>query len=460
MSDRVESTILSNLVNSEEFCRKVLPFLKTQYFLEKTDQVVFDDIYKFFSKYNKPPSQQILKIHLEDVDGLGQSAYDKASELIDTLNEVEPNKEWLLERTEKFCKDQSLYNAIMESISIMDGKNTKFNKEAIPNMLQEALAVSFDKTVGHDYFGDADSRYDFYHLKEDRIPFGLDIFNKITKGGLPKKTLNVIMASTNVGKSLFLCDAAAKAIKQGKNVLYITLEMAEERIAERIDCNLMGITLDDLYRIRKSEFSSRMNELQSKLHGQLVVKEYPTASAHAGNFKALLDELKTKKNFVPDLVCLDYINICASQRLRGNSMANSYTIVKTIAEELRGLAVEYDLPILSATQSNRGGAGNTDVELTDTSESFGLPMTVDWMVVLMRTEELDQMGQIMVKQLKSRYNDVNYYKRFVIGVDIAKFTLFDVDQPGNDLDDAGRTDENTPPMHTVRSGFSDELDFT
>ena len=446
MSSRVEEVILSNLLANDDYCRKALPFLDEEFFSDKIEKIVFNDIKKFFNEYTKMPTQQILKIGMDDRKDLKQGEYDHAIKLIESLGEAEKNIQWLFERTEKFCKDQALYNAIMESISILDGKNNKFNKEAIPSILQEALAVSFDKTIGHDFFDDADRRYDFYHLKEERIAFGLDMFNKITKGGLPKKTLNVVLAGTNVGKSLFLCSHAADVLRMGKNVLYITLEMAEERIAERIDCNLMDITLDELYHMKKSDFTSRMQEVHAKAQGKLVIKEYPTSAAHAGHFKALLEELKLKKGFIPDLICIDYINICCSQRLKGNASANSYTIIKSIAEELRGLAVEYDVPILSATQTNRTGWQNTDVEMSDTSESAGLPMTVDFLFAMMRTEELDEMGQIMIKQLKSRYNDVNYYKRFVVGVDITKFKLHDVDQPTKDLSDTGREDKDDGPV--------------
>ena len=451
MTSRIEEVILSNLVADEEFCRKALPFLEEDYFADKLEKIIFSDIKKFFNQYSKLPTKQILKIGLEDRKDLKQGEYDHAMKLVEEFSEPEKNGTWLLERTEKFCKDQALYNAIMESITILDGKNTKLNKEAIPSMLQDALAISFDKTIGHDFFDDADRRFDFYHLKEERVPFGLDMFNKITKGGLPKKTLSVCLAGTNVGKSLFLCSHSADVLRQGKNVLYITLEMAEERIAERIDCNLMDVSLDELYHMKKSDFTFRMKQLNEKTHGKLVIKEYPTSAAHAGHFKNLLEDLKIKKGFIPDLVCIDYINICASQRLRGNSTANSYTIVKSIAEELRGLAVEYDVPILSATQTNRSGWQNTDVEMSDTSESAGLPMTVDFLFAMMRTEELDEMGQIMIKQLKSRFNDVNYYKRFVIGVEISKFKLYDVDQPTKDLADTGREDD-TPAFDKSKFG--------
>lgn len=460
MSERIETIIFSNLINDEEYCRKAIPFIKAEYFSDRIDKIIFGEIEAFFHKFNKTPTQQVLKIHLEDRTDVKQSEFDKAVEVIDLMVEKETNPTWLLERTEKFCKDQSIYNAIMESISILDGKDTKFTKEAIPSLLQDALAVSFDKSVGHDYWGDASNRFDSYHLKEERVAFGLDIFNKITKGGLPKKTLSVILSGTNVGKSLFMCDYSASAIKQGKNVLYLSLEMSEVRISERIDCNLLGVSIDDLYRMKKNIFSSKLEELRNRSYGELVVKEFPTASAHVGHFKVLLDELKLKKNFIPDVICIDYINICASQRVK-NTSANSYTIIKSIAEEIRGMAVEYDVPILSATQGNREAQTSSDIDLTNTSESIGLPQTVDLMFALMRTPELDQIGQIMVKQLKSRFNDVNYYKRFVIGVDISKFTLYDVDQPCENISDSGRTDSSSIGVSSSSKTVSvDDLDFT
>lgn len=459
MSDRIETIILSNLVNDEEYCRKALPFIKAEYFTEKIDKVLFSDIESFFLKYNKTPSVQILKVNLEDRSDLKQSEFDKASELADLLVQKEPNRTWLLERTEKFCKDQALYGSIMSAISILDGKDTKYTKEAIPGLLQDALAISFDKSVGHDFFLDSSSRFDSYHLKEERVPFGLNIFNKVTKGGLPKKTLSVILSGTNVGKSLFMCDYAANVIKQGKNVLYISLEMSEVRISERVDAHLLDVSIDDLYAMRKSAYCSQIEDLKRKSYGTLIVKEFPTASAHVGHFKALLDELKTKKNFVPDAICIDYINICASQRIK-NSGSNSYSLVKSTAEEIRGLAVEYDVPILSATQGNREAQTSTDLDLTNTSESIGLPQTVDFMFALMRTPELDEMGQVLVKLLKSRFNDVNYFRRFVIGVEISKFKLYDVDQPGANLSDSGRHDDSKKGYSSSKSINVDGLDFS
>ena len=459
MSERIETVILSNLINDEEFCRKTLPFLKTEYFSEQSDKVIFADIESFFNKYNKLPTQQILKIHLEDRSDLKQTQFDKALALVDELVLKESNASWLLERTEKFCKDQALYNSVLTAISILDGNDTKYTKEAIPGLLQDALGISFDNSVGHDFFVDAASRFDSYHLKEDRVPFGLDIFNRVTKGGLPKKTLSVILSGTNVGKSLFMCDYAANVIKQGKNVLYLSLEMSELKISERVDANLLDVTIDDLYHMKKSTFSSKIDELKNKSYGTLIVKEFPTASAHVGHFKALLDELKIKKNFVPDAICIDYINICASQRIK-NSGSNSYSIVKSIAEEIRGMAVEYNVPILSATQGNREAQNSTDLDLTNTSESIGLPQTVDFMFALMREESLDAMGQVLVKILKSRFNDVNYYKRFVIGVEISKFKLYDVLQPTANISDAGRTDDSPKGYVSSKSINVDGLDFT
>lgn len=444
---RIEEIILSNLVGSDSFCRKVLPFLEDKYFSVRVENIVFKEIRDFFAKYNKLPNQQVLKIAIDDLGNLKQDDYDEAMTLISNLGPVEQNQQWLVERTEKFCRDQAIFIAITDSIAILDGKNTKFNKEAIPSLLQEALAVSFDNAIGHDYFEDADARYESYHLKQDKLPFDLDMFNRITNGGLPKKTLSCILAGTGVGKSLSLCHIAASTLKQGKNVLYITLEMAEEKLAERVDCNLLDVDINDLPRMSKDEFSSRLNKLKRETHGKIVFKEYPTSAGHVGHFRHALEELRVKKGFVPDLVIVDYINICCSQRYKNVATANSYFIVKAIAEELRGLAVEYNVPIITATQTTRTGFSNTDVEMGDTSESFGLPMTLDFMVAIIRTEELDAMGQLMVKQLKSRLGDINYYKKFCIGVDIKKFKLFDVDQPTKDLSGAGKTEPPDTPLY-------------
>lgn len=466
-NNRVESVILEGVIGDEDYARKVLPFIETEYFSERIDNLLFTEVKRFFGQHNKIPTKKILKLFLDDNKTIKQEEYDIAIELIDSLGDPEPNKEWLVQRTEKFCSDRAIYLAIMKTIAIYDGKNTTHSREAIPTLLSDALNVSFDKSVGHDYFLDADSRYDFYHLKEDRLPFDLDMFNKITKGGLPKKTLSVMLASTGVGKSLFMCHHAANVLRNGKNVLYITMEMAEQRIAERIDCNMLGVSLSDLERMNRKDYRSKIDDIQTKTHGKLIVKEYPTSGAHVGHFKALLDELKMKKDFTPDIIFIDYINICASQRYPNAGSFNSYTIIKAIAEELRGMAVEYDVPVFSATQTTRSGIGNTDIELTDTSESIGLPATVDFMFAGIRTEELDALGQFMVKQLKSRFNDINYYKRFVVGVDLAKFKLYDVDNPIADLIDTGKTDKDVPVFDNSKFGIGmkaagdfKELDFS
>lgn len=425
---RIEEVILSNLINNEEYARKVLPFLKEEYFDERLDKLLFTDISKFITKYNSCPDPTVLKIHAENFK-LNKTEYEEVVTLINSLTYEADNDEWLIQTTEQFCKDKALYQAIMQSIHIIDGTEKETSKEALPGILQEALSISFDKSVGHDFSLNVSDRYDFYHHKEERIPFDLEMFNTITKGGLPKKTLNVALASTNVGKSLFLCHFAAASMKKGYNVLYITLEMAEERIAERIDCNLMNLSIDELYSLSKKEYEMRMGQVLAKTNGRLIIKEYPTASAHVGHFRNLLDELRTKKNFIPDVILIDYINICVPQRFKNSANINTYVAVKTIAEEMRGLAVEFNVPIISATQTNRGGAGSSDVEMTDTSESFGLPMTVDFLFALVRTEELDELNQIMIKQLKSRYNDVNFHKRFVVGLNIKKFKMYDVEKP-------------------------------
>lgn len=443
MTKRIEEVILSNLVNSDDYTRKVLPFLQVDYFHDNVDREVFKLVNKHFTKYNETPDVTTLTIESDNLN-LKQSEYDRMLELINGLTHTSDKQEWLIERTEKFCKEKAIHNAIMRSITILEGKDKEYTEDALPSLLSNAISVSFDKSVGHDFYEDAEARYDFYHLKEDKIKFDLDIFNKITKGGSSRKTLNCALAATGVGKSLFLCHLSASALSQGKNVLYITMEMSEERIAERIDCNLLGIDIDDLERLGKKTYTSRISELKEKNHGKLVIKEYPTGSAHTGHFKSLLNELKTKKNFVPDIVCVDYINICASQRLKGGSH-NSYTIIKSIAEELRALAIEFNIPIWTATQTNRGGANNSDVSITDTSESFGLPMSLDFMFAIVRTEELDELGQLMIIQLKSRYGDINYMRKFVVGVDIKKFKLFDIeDSAQEDLVDTGPAFDKTP----------------
>jgi replicative DNA helicase len=423
----VETVILRNLIHNEEYTRHVLPFIKKEFFLSAGDAVLFETIKEYFEKYNANPSVEELKIELSNSKKIPEQTFKKVLEILPELHEKEEaTAEWLIDTTEKFCKDKAIYNAIMRSIQIIEGTDKELTENALPSLLQDALSTSFDKSIGHDFFEDAETRYDQLHMRENRIRFDLELFNKITKGGVPSKTLNVVLAGTNVGKSLFLCHLAASYIKQGHNVLYITAEMAEERIAERIDCNLLDMQIDEVEKMSKGSFTSKITSIQNKTHGKLIIKEYPTSSAHAGHFKALLDELEIKKSFKPKVIIIDYLNICAPQRQNRN--ANSYTIIKNIAEELRALAVEYDVPVWTATQTNRGGFDNSDVSLTDTSESFGLPMTVDFMFAMVRTEELDELGQVMCIQLKSRYNNVSFYRKFVVGVDITMFKLFDVDQ--------------------------------
>ena len=436
---RLETTILRNLVHNEPYMRKVVPFLKGDYFTDTADRSTYELITGFISKYNKCPTVEALEIALQN-SNFGEGQFKETYELVKSLNQNQPSEEkWLLDETEKFCKDKAVYNAILRSISVMDGRDTQLSKDGIPTLLQEALSVCFDNSVGHDYFDNSDERYEFYHRLEARIPFDLDLFNKITQGGLPNKTLNIALAGTGVGKSLFMCHVAASTLAQGKNVLYITMEMAEERIAERIDSNLMNVEIGQLKELPKQLFDSKLEKLKKKLHGKLIIKEYPTASAHVGHFKSLLNELSLKRSFKPDIIFIDYLNICASSRFKAGGNVNSYTYVKAIAEELRGLAVEFNVPIVSATQTTRSGYSNTDVELTDTSESFGLPATADLMFALISTEELEQLNQIMVKQLKNRYNDPTQYKRFMIGIDRAKMKLYDLeDIAQKDIDDSGQ----------------------
>ena len=438
MNSKIEQVILQNLVTDDAYMRKVIPFLKRDYFLENSDRLIFDRIKAFIDEYNTPPNKDALIVALQNDKTLNEEQYKEVAGIIQELNPTEHNKDWLYKETEKFCKDKAIYNAILNSIAIIDGRDAAKTQDGIPQLLQDALGVCFDNNVGHDYIENADSRYEFYHRVESRTPFDLEYFNKITNGGLPNKTLNVVLAGTGVGKSLFMCHVAASTLAQGKNVLYITLEMAEERIAERIDANLMNITLDQLKDLPKSIFDNRIEKIRNKTEGRLIIKEYPTAGAHTGHFKALLNELQLKKQFKPSMIIIDYLNICSSSRFKSGSNINSYTLIKSIAEELRGLAVEEDLPILSATQTTRSGYGNTDVELTDTSESFGLPATVDFMFALISTEELEQTNQIMVKQLKNRYNDPTVNKRFMIGVDRSKMKLYDLEQSAQ----KGLTDAN------------------
>lgn len=439
---RLEKQILSNLILCEDYTRKTIAFLKEDYFLDAEFRVVFASISEYFQKYNQVPSKNALLIALQENRQVTEDQYAKSEELINSLNTAEGDNDWMIDQTEKFCKDKAVYNAIMQSIQIIDGQDKTYSVDSLPSILSDALSVGFDNHVGHDYIDDAQLRYDFYHREEEKLPFDLDYFNRITEGGLSNKTLNVALAGTGVGKSLFMCHCAASCIAQGKNVLYITLEMAEERIAERIDANMMNVPITDLRDLSKKMFDDRVDKIKNKIDGRLIIKEYPTASAHVGHFRTLLEELKVKQNFVPDIIYVDYLNICVSQRLRGNVGANSYTIVKSIAEELRGLAVESDVPIVTATQTTRGGYNNSDVDLTDTSESFGLPATADLMFALISTEELEQQGHIMVKQLKNRYSDPTRNKRFMVGVDRAKMRLFDLDEEAQqDIHDSGQQDD-------------------
>lgn len=442
---RLEKTIINSLIHDEDYTRKVVPFLKQEYFQERKEKILFETIYGFFNKYNKPITKEILSIEVANRKDLSDVEHKDLQDMISGVGREEVNSDWLIANTEQFCKKKAIYNAILDSIGIIDGKDKVRTEDAIPSMLSDALAVCFDNHVGHDYLEDGDERFAFYHRVEEKIAFDLDLFNKITKGGLSKKTLNVALAGTGVGKSLFMCHVAASTLLQNKNVLYITMEMAEERIAERIDANLLNLSMDELKIVEKDIFSNRLEKLKTKTQGKLIVKEYPTASAHAGHFRSLIDELKIKRDFTPDIIIIDYLNICSSQRLRQGANVNSYTYIKSIAEELRGLAVEFNLPILSATQTTRSGYANTDVNLTDTSESFGLPATVDFMFALIATEELEQLNQIMVKQLKNRYNDPNYYKRFIVGVDRSKMKLYDVEiSAQKDISDSGQDKDDGP----------------
>lgn len=449
-----EKIIFSNLVNNEEYGRKTIPFLKDEYFQDPSDKVVFDLINTYVGKYNKFPTTESLLIDLNS-QSLDQHIFSQAKETIESLDNYDPKTDlkWIVEKTEKFCQEKAVYNGIMKSIRILDNKDEKHTKEAIPKILSDALAVSFDTNIGHSFLDDAESRYEFYHRKEDRIRWNLDMFNEITKGGLPRKTLSAVMAGTGAGKSLFMCHAAAGNLLDGKNVLYITLEMAEERIAERIDANLLDITIDELQMLTKDIFLQKIARVKGKTAGKLIIKEYPTSSAGSANFRHLLNELKLKKNFVPDIIYIDYLNICASSRVKYTASVNSYTYIKAIAEELRGLAVEFEVPIMTATQTTRSGSVSSDIDMTDTSESFGLPMTLDFFFALINTEELEELGQLMVKQLKNRFNDPFKNKRFVIGVDRAKMKLYDIDNATEGLID------DTPVMDKTGFGERDSSDF-
>ena len=444
MQINIEQTILRNLLTDEKYMRKVLPFIKPDYF-QGVYRTLFKEAGKYVAKYNKLPTSETLIIELQESSNISNEQFQMSTDIIPQLFTTEKiDHDWLLDSTEKWCQDRAIHNAIMESISIIDGKHDKLTKGALPDLLSKALGVAFDTNVGHDYVENAEERYEFYHTEEDRISFDLEFFNKITKGGVPKKTLNIALAGTGVGKSLFMCHVAASALVDGKNVLYITMEMAEERIAERIDANLLNIPIDQLDKMSKDMFTKKVQDLSRKTTGKLIVKEYPTGSAHSGHFRGLLNELKLKRRFEPDIIFIDYLNICASSRMKamGGSI-NSYTYIKAIAEELRGLAVEFELPIFSATQTTRSGYSNSDIGLEDTSESFGLPATADLMFALISTEELEREGQMMVKQLKNRYNDPTQNKRFVIGVDRSKMRLFDVDENDQTLTDDTPVFDNT-----------------
>ena len=447
----IEQTILSHLIYNESYARKTLPFLKDEYFHNLADKTVYRLIDDYVKKYNSTPTKEVLMIELNNRDGMTENSFKESKRLIEDLQVDNTELKWLLDSTEKFCQEKAIYNAIMASIKIIDDKSGASSTGAIPTLLSDALGVSFDVSIGHDYFLNADDRYDFYHRREEHIPFDLEYFNKITKGGLVRKTLNIALAGTGVGKSLFMCHCASHNLTQGKNVLYITMEMAEEKIAERIDANLLNVTVDELATLPKDAYDKKIARVKEKTVGKLIIKEYPTASAGSANFRHLLNELRIKRNFVPDIIYIDYLNICSSSRIKAGANVNSYTYIKAIAEELRGLAVEFNVPVVSATQTTRGGYGNSDVELTDTSESFGLPATADLMFALITTEEMEDLSQLMVKQLKNRYNDPTIHRRFVVGIDRAKMRLYNTEDSAQD----GIMDD-TPVFNKTTFGAADE----
>ena len=438
----LEVTILSNLLYTERYARKVLPFLKVDYFTAREHKIIFLEIHEYISQYDALPSLNAIGIECQERNDLNEEQFKNVIQVLNVLSDDSTDYDWLIDTTEKWCQERAIYLSLMESVKIADGQDTKRDKGAIPSILSEALGVSFDQNIGHDYMTNAEERFDFYHRKEDKIPFDLEFFNKITKGGLTNKSLNVALAGTGVGKSLFMCHVAAATLLQGKNVLYITCEMAEEKIAERIDANLLNVPIQKLVDMPRSMFQNKIKNLGKKTQGRLIIKEYPTASAHVGHFRSLISDLSLKKSFRPDIIFVDYLNICASERYRQGGTINSYSYIKSIAEELRGLACEAKVPIVSATQTTRSGYGSTDVDLTDTSESFGLPATADLMFALISTEELESLGQIMVKQLKNRYNDLSIFKRFIVGIDRAKMRLYDCEQTAqNDILDSGQDEE-------------------
>jgi archaellum biogenesis ATPase FlaH len=425
----IEQTIFSNLIHNEEYARKVLPFIKSEYFQSRIDQTLFGIIETFTDKYNNFPTKEALLVEADNAPLLSDTEVVDLKTAITNMDEKPVDTQWLLDETEKYCQDRAVYNAIYKSIGILDGsKHLNEDKRAIPQILSEALSISFDSNIGHDFLDDFEARYEFYHRKENRVPFDLEYLNKVTKGGLPNKTLNIVLAGTGVGKSLFMCHCAASNLSAGLNVLYITMEMAEEKIAERIDANLLSTPLDEIELLPRDIYAKKVAKVKANTKGKLIVKEYPTSSAGAGHFRHLLNELKMKRNFIPQIIYIDYLNICASSRYKAGSNVNSYTLIKSIAEELRGLAVEWDVPIVSATQTTRSGFTSSDLGLEDTSESFGLPATADFMIALSTSEELQEMNQMLVKQLKNRYNDPTSNRRFVVGVDRARMKLYDVEQ--------------------------------
>tara|TARA_B110000858_G_scaffold198090_2_gene262516 strand:- start:340 stop:1710 length:1371 start_codon:yes stop_codon:yes gene_type:complete len=452
ISDRIEYTILGNLFYKEDYARKVLPFLKEDYFVERTEQIIFTTVFDFITKYNNIPTKDSILIEVNNRKDINDTEHGKIKEYVNTISKLDTDEQWLLDTTEKWCKDRAVHNAVLSGIKILDGKDKKQTPESIPSILSDALAVSFDNHVGHDYIDDAESRFDWYHTKEKRFKFDLDYMNRITKGGVPAKTLNIALAGTGVGKSLFMCHMASHFLTEGQSVLYITMEMAEERIAERIDANLLDVSMDDLHVMPKDLYDNKMKKISDKTYGKLIIKEYPTASAHAGHFKSLIDELSLKKSFKPDVIFIDYLNICASSRFKGGNVG-SYFYIKAIAEELRGLAVEFNVPIFSATQTTRTGFTSSDIGLEDTAESFGLPATADFMFALISNEELEQLGQMKVKQLKNRYNDPSVNRSFIIGVDRAKMRLYDVGQSAQNIVDSNQ--QKVEPKEVAYNKFSD-----
>jgi len=455
--ERIERTTLKNLIHNDEYARKVLPFLKEEYFTERFDKILFREIYHFITKYNNLPTKEALSIELNNRKDVNETEYKTITDILGTLNKEQIDQKWLVETTEKFCKDRAIHNAILGGIQILDGKDKSHSPEYLPEMLSQALSVSFDQKIGHDYLTETKERYDFYRRKEERLELDLEFFNKITRGGIPSKTLNICLAGTGVGKTMFMTHLASSILLQGKNVLYITLEMAEERIAERIDANLLNVGMSDLEELPYQMYETKINKLQSKTTGKLIIKEYPTASAHTGHFKNLLNELALKKSFKPDILFVDYLNIAASARFKAGANVNSYTYIKAIAEELRGLAVEYNIPVFSATQTTRGGFVSSDVGMEDTAESFGLPATADFMFALISSEDLEQKNQILIKQLKNRYNDPTVNRKFIVGVDRSKMRLYDVEQKAQeDLVDTGQEDQPSTSNKFKKLGeFSD-----